>query len=319
MRVVGELFGSGQMQLPFVLQSAQTMKAAVAELEPYMEKLEGGGKGSMLLATVRGDVHDIGKNLVDIILTNNGYTVYNLGIKVPINVIVEKYKELQPDAIGLSGLLVKSVNVMEENLKELNSLGLTPPMILGGAALQRSYCEGHLRNTYRGKTYHGTDAFEGLRLMDRICHNAFDELEADIEQRNSKRATKNQKVAELKKRAVDTSGAASPASAGGVSTQTLPRRSKAKRLDRVPTPPFYGSRVVEHVPLDHVYPFVNESALFKSQWQFTRGNLDTTDYDRQLEDQVLPHLRTLQTRHARRPPPPGGLRFLCMQRGSQQR
>ena len=286
MRVVGELFGSGQMQLPFVLQSAQTMKAAVAELEPYMEKLEGGGKGSMLLATVRGDVHDIGKNLVDIILTNNGYTVYNLGIKVPINVIVEKYKELQPDAIGLSGLLVKSVNVMEENLKELNSLGLTPPMILGGAALQRSYCEGHLRNTYHGKTYHGTDAFEGLRLMDRICGGHFDELEADIEQRNTKRATKNQKVAELKQRAQTTPGVR--ASARMESASTTIQRSKTKRLADIPTPPFWGSRVVEHVPLDHIYPFVNEAALFKTQWQFTRGNLDTATYDRQLEDQVRP-------------------------------
>ena len=235
MRVVGELFGSGQMQLPFVLQSAQTMKAAVAELEPYMEKLEGGGKGSMLLATVRGDVHDIGKNLVDIILTNNGYTVHNLGIKVPINVIVEKYKELKPNAIGLSGLLVKSVNVMEENLKELNSLGLTPPMILGGAALQRSYCEGHLRSVYHGKTYHGTDAFEGLRLMDRICGGHFDELEADIEQRNTKRATKDQKVEELKQRARTTPGVR--ASARMESTKTLPPAPKPTVLIKSPPPP----------------------------------------------------------------------------------
>ena len=310
MRVVGELFGSGQMQLPFVLQSAQTMKAAVAELEPYMEKLEGGGKGSMLLATVRGDVHDIGKNLVDIILTNNGYTVYNLGIKVPINVIIEKYKELKPDAIGLSGLLVKSVNVMEENLKELNSLGLTPPMILGGAALQRSYCEGHLRDTYHGKTYHGTDAFEGLRLMDRICGGHFDELEADIEQRNTKRATKNEKVAELKERA--SSGLV--ASATSASTTTLPQRSKTKRLTDIPTPPLLrlprrrARPPRPRLPLrQRVGPLQDPVAVHPRQPRHHRLRPTT-------RRPGPPHLRTLQARHAGRPPPPGGLRLLRLQR-----
>ena len=282
MRVVGELFGSGQMQLPFVLQSAQVMKAAVALLEPYMEKAEGKGKGSLLLATVRGDVHDIGKNLVDIILTNNGYTVYNLGIKVPINEIVAKYRELKPDAIGLSGLLVKSVNVMEENLKELNDLGIDVPMILGGAALQRSYCEGHLRDTYQGKTYHGTDAFEGLRLMDYLTSGRQAELEAEIEGRSDKRALKDQKVAEIKGRADERKAAA------GESVAVLPKRSKTPILQEVPAPPFFGSRVVEHVPLEQVYPFVNETALFKAQWQFVRGEKSSADYDRQLEEKVRP-------------------------------
>ena len=279
MRVVGELFGSGQMQLPFVLQSAQVMKAAVAALEPYMEKSGGGGKGTMLLATVRGDVHDIGKNLVDIILTNNGYTVHNIGIKVPINEIVAKYHETKPDAIGLSGLLVKSVNVMEENLKELNNLGITVPMILGGAALQRAYCEGHLRETYHGKTYHGTDAFEGLRLMDYVCTNRLDELDAEIEQRQTKRARKDEKVAELQARGSATSVAVAPA-----------KRSTTPILADVPTPPFWGHRVVEHIDLDQIYPFINEAALFKTQWQFTRGSKSTADYDRQLEDEVRPIL-----------------------------
>ncbi len=288
MRVVGELFGSGQMQLPFVLQSAQVMKAAVAELEPYMEKTDAGGKGTMLLATVRGDVHDIGKNLVDIILTNNGYTVHNIGIKVPINEIVAKYHETKPDAIGLSGLLVKSVNVMEENLKELNNLGITVPMILGGAALQRSYCEGHLRNTYHGKTYHGTDAFEGLRLMDMVCNNRFDELDAEIDQRQEKRARKEEKVAELKQRSDSRSGRV--ASATTAPTQTLPDRSTTPVLDHVPEPPFWGHRVVEDIDLDQIYPFLNEAALFKTQWQFTRGNKSTADYDRQIEDEVRPIL-----------------------------
>jgi 5-methyltetrahydrofolate--homocysteine methyltransferase len=290
MRVVGELFGSGQMQLPFVLQSAQTMKAAVACLEPFMEKVEGTGKGSMLLATVRGDVHDIGKNLVDIILTNNGYTVYNLGIKVPINEIVAKYKELKPDAIGLSGLLVKSVNVMEENLKELNDLGIDAPMILGGAALQRSYCEGHLRDTYHGKTYHGTDAFEGLRLMDYITADRFDELEAEIEGRKQKRAVKDEKVAELQARSDQRQSAEAASAAGGGSATSVavPARSTTPILDEVPTPPFYGSRVVEGLDLDQVYPFVNETALFKTQWQFVRGNKSTAEYEAQLEDEVRP-------------------------------
>lgn len=287
MRVVGELFGSGQMQLPFVLQSAQVMKAAVAALEPYMEKTDAGGKGTMLLATVRGDVHDIGKNLVDIILTNNGYTVHNIGIKVPINEIVAKYHETKPDAIGLSGLLVKSVNVMEENLNELNNLGITVPMILGGAALQRSYCEGHLRTTYKGKTYHGTDAFEGLRLMDAICNGKFQLLDQEIEARQSKRAVKEEKVAELQARS-DERKAMESASGAPTSVGTLPSRSDTIILDAVPTPPFYGSRVVENIPLDQIYPFVNETALFKTQWQFVRGNKDTADYERQLEDEVRP-------------------------------
>jgi 5-methyltetrahydrofolate--homocysteine methyltransferase len=289
MRVVGELFGNGQMQLPFVLQSAQVMKAAVAELEPYMDRVEGTTKGTMLLATVRGDVHDIGKNLVDIILTNNGYTVHNIGIKVPINEIVAKYHETQPDAIGLSGLLVKSVNVMEENLKELNQLGITVPMILGGAALQRSYCEGHLRNTYHGKTYHGTDAFEGLRLMDYIANDRFDELDAEIEQRQKKRARKDEKVAELKERS-DTRKLAEQGegSAASVTVRAAPARSATPVLDRVPAPPFWGNRVVEQVDLDQIYPFVNEAALFKTQWQFVRGDKSTDNYDRQIEDEVRP-------------------------------
>lgn len=288
MRVVGELFGSGQMQLPFVLQSAQVMKAAVAALEPYMEKADAGGKGTMLLATVRGDVHDIGKNLVDIILTNNGYTVHNIGIKVPINEIVAKYKETKPDAIGLSGLLVKSVNVMEENLKELNDLGIDVPMILGGAALQRSYCEGHLRNTYNGKTYHGTDAFEGLRLMDAICKGKFDLLEGEIESREAKRAVKDEKVAQLRAR-TDERKAAELESGGGAAVE-LAARSDTPILDDVPAPPFYGSRVVDNIDLDQIYPFINEAALFKTQWQFTRGSKDSADYERQLEEEVRPIL-----------------------------
>ena len=169
MKVVGELFGSGQMQLPFVLQSAETMKAAVAHLEPHMEKVEGQHRGTVVLATVKGDVHDIGKNLVDIILTNNGYEVHNLGIKVNIGDMVAKAVEVKADAIGMSGLLVKSTLIMRENLEELNTRGLAEvPVLLGGAALTRTYVERDLREVYEGRLFYGKDAFEGLHVMDRI-------------------------------------------------------------------------------------------------------------------------------------------------------
>src|SRR5918993_938085 len=170
MKTVGELFGSGQMQLPFVLQSAETMKASVAHLEPHMEKVEGQSKGKIVLATVRGDVHDIGKNLVDIILTNNGYTVYNLGIKVALSEMIAKAEEVKADVIGMSGLLVKSTLIMRENLLELNSRGLADeiPVILGGAALTRRYVERDLREIYEGRVFYGKDAFEGLHTMDKL-------------------------------------------------------------------------------------------------------------------------------------------------------
>ena len=301
MKTVGELFGSGKMQLPFVLQSATVMKAAVALLEPYMEKVEGQTKGTMLLATVRGDVHDIGKNLVDIILTNNGYTVHNIGIKVPVNELIAKYRETKPDAIGLSGLLVKSVNVMEENLKVLNDENIDVPMILGGAALQRSYCEGHLRDTYNGSTFHGTDAFEGLRLMDMLCGGKIDELNAEIDGRAAAGVEREAKVAELRERADQTRAA--KAAGNGFGTATAERvRSDVAVLDRVPEPPFWGSRVVEGLEMKAIYPFVNEAALFKTQWMFVRGDRDSKAYERQLEEDVRPIMERLKKQLA-----PGGL------------
>src|SRR5437016_7000512 len=169
MKVVGELFASGEMQLPFVLQSAECMKTAVAYLEPHMEKADQGGKGRVVLGTVKGDVHDIGKNLVDIILTNNGYEVHNLGIKVPITDLVAKALEVEADAIGMSGLLVKSTLIMRDNLEELNERKLSNiPVMLGGAALTRSYVEHDLRQVYEGRLFYGKDAFEGLRTMDKL-------------------------------------------------------------------------------------------------------------------------------------------------------
>ncbi len=169
MKVVGDLFGSGQMQLPFVLQSAEVMKAAVAYLEQFMEKVEGAEKGKIVLATVKGDVHDIGKNLVDIILTNNGYKVFNLGIKQPIDTMIAEFQKHDADAIGMSGLLVKSTVIMKEDLVTLNERGLAPPVILGGAALNRRYVEEDLRAIYKGQLFYGEDAFDGLRIMDELA------------------------------------------------------------------------------------------------------------------------------------------------------
>ncbi len=283
MKVVGELFGSGQMQLPFVLQSAEVMKMAVAHLEPHMEKNTSGGKGTIVLATVKGDVHDIGKNLVDIILTNNGYTVHNIGIKQPINNIVDKWKETQADAIGLSGLLVKSVMVMEDNLRELNDQGIGVPMLLGGAALSKHYCDSHLREVYDGSVYHGKDAFEGLRIMDLLKSGKSDDLDSEIEARLSKRAESEQKAQAQKARAQ--SAAKTEAGSPAVSTAD---RSAVTNDVITPTAPFLGSRVIDHIDLDQVYPFINKVALFRGQWQLKKGKKTDAEYQQQLEDEVEP-------------------------------
>ena len=262
MKVVGELFGSGQMQLPFVLQSAETMKTAVAHLEPHMEKTgESSAKGKLVLATVKGDVHDIGKNLVDIICTNNGYEVHNIGIKVPISEMVQKVKEVKADALGMSGLLVKSTLIMRENLEEMNRLGLAEvPVLLGGAALTRSYVEQDLREVYDGRVFYGRDAFEGLNTLDRIM--------------------------ELKRSGVD------DPEFGRVPTgRVLPKRSKneSESIDlpvRSPdvatdnpvfVPPFLGSRIVKGIGLDEIAHYVNETALFRNQWQFRPESGESDD------------------------------------------
>src|SRR6185437_15866161 len=185
MKTVGDLFGAGKMQLPFVLQSAETMKAAVKYLEPHMERVEGTEKGIVVLATVRGDVHDIGKNLVDIILTNNGYRVVNLGIKQPIGQILEAAAEHKAHAIGMSGLLVKSTVVMRENLEEMTRLGLDMPVMLGGAALTRRYVEEDCVKAYAsGRVAYARDAFDGLALMDRIVGNDFDGYLGEVQEKN---------------------------------------------------------------------------------------------------------------------------------------
>jgi 5-methyltetrahydrofolate--homocysteine methyltransferase len=275
MKVVGELFATGEMQLPFVLQSAETMKSAVAHLEPFMERTGGEtSKGRIVLATVKGDVHDIGKNLVDIILTNNGYEVHNLGIKCPIGDMVATAEAIKADAIGMSGLLVKSTLIMRDNLEELNSNGLSHyPVLLGGAALTRSYVERDLREVYEGRLFYGRDAFEGLRTMERLM--------------------------ELKRNGDDDpefgrvpTGRVLPARTGpspDALATPLPRRSPEVALDNeVPVPPFLGGRVVKGISLDDIAAYVNETALFRNQWQFRPEGGES---DEVFKNRIRPMLR----------------------------
>jgi 5-methyltetrahydrofolate--homocysteine methyltransferase len=263
MKVVGELFGSGQMQLPFVLQSAETMKSSVAYLEPHMERVDGStSKGKLVIATVKGDVHDIGKNLVDIIATNNGYEVYNLGIKVPIGEMVAKVKEVDADVLGMSGLLVKSTLIMRDNLEELNTLGLSEiPVVLGGAALTRRYVERDLREVYEGRLFYGKDAFEGLSTLDALMTmKRSGEWDPDFGRVPAGR--------QLPER----SGSADTA------VVEVPRRSPTVALDNeVFKPPFVGSRIVKGISIDEIASFVNETALYRNQWQFRPEKVTADD------------------------------------------
>ena len=285
MKTVGELFGSGQMQLPFVLQSAEVMKKSVGYLEPHMEKSDGSSKGRVVLATVRGDVHDIGKNLVDIILTNNGWTVENIGIKRTIDDIAQAWRRTGADAIGMSGLLVKSVMVMEENLKALNEMEIDVPVLLGGAALSRHYCESHLRTVYNGRVYYGKDAFEGLRLCDALVGGRNESLDAEIELRLSTRAAAAARVESLE---------TAERSEGDIATIEVGRSDVATDLE-IPSVPFTGSRVVDDIPLDRIYPFVNTTALFRGQWGFRRGQRSAGEFHRVLEEEAAPVFERLKT------------------------
>jgi 5-methyltetrahydrofolate--homocysteine methyltransferase len=221
MKIVGDLFGRGEMQLPFVLQSAETMKAAVACLEPHMERVAGDSRGKLVIATVRGDVHDIGKNLVDIILTNNGYTVYNLGIKQPIQKILEVAHDVQPHAIGMSGLLVKSTVIMRENLEEMNRRGIDTPVILGGAALTRAYVEDDCRRIYGGALYYAQDAFEGLHVMEQIMSGETKPAARDAK----KKAPGVAEVAAAESASAEVAGDGAP----GSTSSTVERRKSAER------------------------------------------------------------------------------------------
>ncbi|CAB4620959.1 unannotated protein [freshwater metagenome] len=273
MREVGELFGSGRMQLPFVLQSAETMKTAVAHLEQYMEKTgESSAKGKLVLATVKGDVHDIGKNLVDIICTNNGYEVHNIGIKIGIQEMIEKVKEVNADALGMSGLLVKSTIIMRENLEELNTQSLSEiPVLLGGAALTRSYVEQDLRKVYNGRVFYGKDAFEGLSVLDTLMNIK----KTGVDDPDFGRKLGTRLIERAEKVEVDPS--------------TIPARSPEIETDNeVFTPPFLGSKVVKGIGLDEIAEYINETALFRNQWQY-RPNDGETDAD--FKDRIRPLLR----------------------------
>ena len=272
MKVVGELFGKGEMQLPFVLQSAEVMKSAVAYLEPFMEKSDDGGRGTMLLATVKGDVHDIGKNLVDIILSNNGYRVVNIGIKQTVNQIIDAALEHDVDAVGMSGLLVKSTVVMRENLEEITARGLDQkwPIVLGGAALTRAFVEEDLSSVFPGEVRYARDAFEGLHLMDAIMAVKRGEPGAALP------ALRERKV-RTKSRGVD------------VDTTDTTRSDVAIDID-IPSAPFFGSRIIKGIPLADYVGMLDERALFVGQWGLkgARG-----EYEKMVEEEGRPRLRAL--------------------------
>ena len=271
MKVVGELFGKGEMQLPFVLQSAEVMKNAVALLEPYMEKSDSTDRGSILLATVKGDVHDIGKNLVDIILTNNGYRVVNLGIKQTINQIIDAAEESRVDVIGMSGLLVKSTVIMKENLEELDNRGLASkwPVLLGGAALTRTFVEADLASKFPGTVRYAKDAFEGLSLMDSIM--------------GEKRGTPGVSLPPLKERRTRISNPDSPSTSDTT-------RSDVSATNSVPKPPFWGSRVIKGIPLAEYSSMLDERALFVGQWGL-KGSKNS--YEEMVINEGRPRLRAL--------------------------
>ena len=301
MKVVGDLFGSGQMQLPFVLQSAEAMKSAVRFLEPFMEKKGGAtAKGKMVLATVKGDVHDIGKNLVDIILTNNGYKVFNLGIKQTIDNILDAYQEHQADAIGMSGLLVKSTLIMKENLELMNERGIKVPVVLGGAALTRRYVEDDLKSLYHGQLYYARDAFAGLHTMDKLV--GIDGGEQVATRAEVPKVEPGDDVEDLVGEEAKL-GIRKPARPRGViravGDTTHITRSQTGTNNTIPQAPFFGSKVVDDISLDDVFAFVNETALFKGQWQFKQGRTSSEEYQSLVATKVRPIYDELKERSKR--------------------
>jgi 5-methyltetrahydrofolate--homocysteine methyltransferase len=300
MKTVGELFGSGQMQLPFVLQSAEVMKSAVQHLEPYIESAgDSSGKGTIVLATVKGDVHDIGKNLVDIILSNNGYRVVNLGIKQQINTILDAAEEHTADAIGMSGLLVKSTVVMKDNLAEMNDRGVAArwPVLLGGAALTRAYVEQDLADLYVGDVRYARDAFEGLRLMDALMLAKRGELPSEASESDARQAAERKARHERSRRIAASRRAAAEvdervgADGDGYSDDLVERSDVATDID-VPVPPFWGDRVVRGIPLADYASMLDERATFMGQWGLrgARGGHGPS-YEDLLESEGRPRLR----------------------------
>lgn len=280
MKVVGVLFGSGQMQLPFVLQSAECMKACVSYLEPYIDKVEGEtSKGVLVLATVKGDVHDIGKNLVDIILTNNGFNVINLGIKCSLEAMLESYSSNNADAIGMSGLLVKSTAIMKENLEIMNDRNLEAPVILGGAALNKRFVEGELREMYNGDVYYANDAFDGLKFMDTIMEykrkGERPKLEIYIDPRKAENADEPK-------------------------GENILIKSKVSIGNTIPKPPFWGCKIVENIPIEKAFEYINEIALFRGSWNVYKDrNKADSEYDKLINDEIIPKFNELKLKSKR--------------------
>ncbi len=328
MKVVGDLFGSGQMQLPFVLQSAEAMKAAVRFLEPYMDKVEGeSNKGVMVLATVKGDVHDIGKNLVDIILTNNGYKVINLGIKQHVDTILDAAAEHKADAIGMSGLLVKSTLVMRDNLEIMNERDIKTPVVLGGAALNRRYVDNDLVPLFEGQLFYARDAFDGLNAMDQLTVGPRSKVQSprprvaaagvksgDGDSQPGKRSEPAEKsslqpatdeedlVGEDAKLGFNTiQSESTPAALRDPNSHLTAHttRSAVKPLEKVPDAPFYGSKVVEITDLNKVFDFINETALFKGQWQYKQGRKPPEEYQKIVRETVLPKFAEIKAKAIR--------------------
>ncbi len=280
MKVVGELFGSGQMQLPFVLQSAECMKACVNYLEPYIEKIEGETtKGTLVLATVKGDVHDIGKNLVDIILTNNGFKVINLGIKCPLENMLESYAAEKADAIGMSGLLVKSTAIMKENLEIMNDRNIEVPVILGGAALNRRFVEGELRSMFKGDVYYANDAFDGLKYMNSIMEHKKKGIKPELKIYSDPRSE------ELKKKSI---------------SDTTNYKKTVKPAEIIPAPPFWGCRIVNDIPLEKAFEYINEVALFRGSWNVYKDRTKSDEeYDKLLDSEIRPKFNELKLKAKR--------------------
>lgn len=314
MKEVGELFGAGQMQLPFVLQSAETMKAAVAHLEPYMEKadVDGKGKGLVVIATVKGDVHDIGKNLVDIILSNNGYKVINLGIKQPVDTIIKAYEESQADCIAMSGLLVKSTAFMKENLQTFNDRGITVPVILGGAALTPKFVYEDCQQTYNGRVVYGKDAFADLHFMDKLMpaksRGNWDDLQGFLDETNGSLSNGHAKDSSNGKAEAAKDPAATPpaqpdlAMTNGKAKAELPipaqpemedtRRSEAIDTDTIrPVPPFWGTKLLgeDQIPWEEVFGYIDRQALIAGQWQIRKTKDQTrAEFEAFLAEKVEP-------------------------------
>ena len=321
MKVVGELFGAGKMQLPFVLQSAEVMKKAVAYLEKFMDKKEGQERGRIVLATVKGDVHDIGKNLVDIILTNNGYKVFNIGIKQPVDAIVKAAIENRADAIGLSGLLVKSTLIMKEDLEEMSRRGIKLPVICGGAALTERFVERDLTQVYQGPVHYGRDAFSGLKIMEGLKGTGTSPTavsQSPLTQKGAQAPFKEEQP--LKKDSDDSSGqkgtgifssekearplqAAPKPSAPRSPSISTPRRVDGiphgeikprgpsfhvHRDNPIPQPPFFGYRIIKNLRMLDVFPWVNKIALYRAQWQFKQGDRTPREFELYLQENVEP-------------------------------